>query len=154
MIKIAHANQGRGPLSKKLLAGIGKAQARKVIDLSQFREARLDAENLDKTIITQKEMTALDPVHAVYAYAQNKTSVFVELLAEVPELAKLNYSLVDAQEEYLPSYPPMSPLTTSYFTYWGFFDLAAGGKLESGRVLLREDPFERRERFVETEEVG
>lgn len=137
MIKITHANQGRGPLSKKLLAGIGKAQARKVVDLSQLREAKLDAENLDKTIITEKEMAALDPVHAVYAYAENKMSVFVELLGELPELAKLTNSLADAHEEYLPSYPPMSPLTTSYFTCWGFFDLVAGVKQETfGTVTI------------------
>jgi hypothetical protein len=132
MIKIKHgSNQGHGPISQKVLSGIEKIQKRKVIDLSQFKEARLSAENLDKTVITDKEMAALDPVHAVYVYAQNKISVLSEQLGELPELSKLLNAIADAQEEYMPSFPPMSPLTTSYFTCWGFFDLTTGIKRET-----------------------
>ena len=131
MIKIKQSNQGRGPISQKVLSGLRKTQEKKVVDLSQFKEARLNAESLDKTIITEKKMADLDPVHAVYMYAQNKMSVFVEQLSELPELSKLTNSLADAQDEYLPSFPPMSPLTDSYFTCWGFFDLTAGIKRET-----------------------
>lgn len=82
-------------------------------------------------------MAALDPVHAVYVYAQNKMSVLSEQLGELPELSKLVNAIADAQEEYIPSYPPMSPLTTSYFTCWKFFDLTAGIKRESfGTVII------------------
>lgn len=130
MIKIGHGNQGRGPISKKVLSGIKKTQGRKVVDLSRFKEARLNAENLDKTIITEKEMADLDPVHAVYAYAQNKISVLAEQLGGLPELSRLVNAVADAQDEYMPSYPPMSPLTTSYFTCWGFFE-------RNGRVAKR-----------------
>lgn len=137
MIKIEHGSQGRGPVSQKVLSAIGKARGRKVINLSQFKEARLDAERLDKTIITDKEMAALDPVHAVYAYAQNKMSVLVEQLGELPELSKHADSYAAAREEYMPSFPPVSPLTTSYFTCWGFFDLAMGIKRETfGTVII------------------
>ncbi len=137
MIKVDHAGQGRGPISQKVIAGVRKARKRKVVDLSQFKESRLDAENLDKTVITGKEMAHLDPVHAVYVYAQNKMSVVVEQLSELPELSRLADPVADAQDEYMPSYPPMSPLTTSYFTCWAFFDLAAGVKRETfGAVTI------------------
>jgi hypothetical protein len=131
MIKLEHGNSGRGPISQKVLSGMRKTQKRKVVDLSQFKEARLNAENLDKTIITEKEMAALDPVHAVYAYAQNKMSVFIEQLSALPELSKLVNLIADAQDEYMPSFPPASPLTTSYFNCWGFFDLHTGIKRET-----------------------
>lgn len=137
MIKIKQSNHGRGPISQKVLSGIRKTQGKKVVDLSQFKEARLNAETLDKTIITEKKMAHLDPVHAVYVYAQNKMSVFVEQLSGLPELSKLTNSLDDAQDEYMPSYPPMSPLTDSYFTCWGFFDLTSGIKRETfGTVTI------------------
>lgn len=137
MIKIKQSNQGRGPVSQKVLSGIRKTQGRKVVDLSLFKEAKLHAENLDKGVITSEKMADLDPVHAVYAYAQNKISVFVEQLSGLPELAKLTGALADAQEEYMPSYPPMSPLTDSYFTCWGFFDLTSGLKRETfGTVTI------------------
>lgn len=136
MIKIKHSsNQWHGPISQKVLSRIEKIQKRKVIDLSQFKEARLSAENLDKTVITDKEKAALDPVHAVYIYAQNKISVLSEQLGELPELSKLVNAIADAQEEYMPSFPPMSPLTTSYFTCWGFFDLTTGVKRETFGVI-------------------
>ena len=132
MIKIKHGNnQGYGPISQKVLSGIQKIQKRKVIDLSQIKEARLNAENLDKTVITDKKMAGLDPVHAVYVYAQNKISVLSEQLGGLPELSKLVNAIADAQEEYMPSFPPMSPLSTSYFTCWGFFDLTTGVKRET-----------------------
>ena len=42
-----------------------------------------------------------------------------------------------AQDEYMPSAPPMSPLTTSYFTTWAFFDLRFGPDGETlGTCLL------------------
>lgn len=137
MIKIKNHDQARGPISQKVLSAIRKTQGRKVVDLSLFREARLSAENLDKTVIAEKEMAALDPVHAVYVYAQNKMSVLSEQLGELPELSKVVNAIADAQEEYMPSYPPMSPLTTSYFTCWEFFDLTAGIKRETfGTVII------------------
>jgi hypothetical protein len=34
--------------------------------------------------------------------------------------------IAPAEDEYMPSGPPMSPLTTSYFTCWAFFDAAFG----------------------------
>jgi hypothetical protein len=131
MIRIERSNQGRGPISQKVISGITKTKGRKVVDLSRFKEAKLTAENLDKTIITEKEMSGLDPLHAVFAYAVNKMSVFAEQLSEIPELSKLVNSIADAQDEYMPSFPPMSPLAKSYFTCWGFFDLTTGIKRET-----------------------
>ena len=137
MKKIKTANQGSGPIAQKVVSEIRKVRAQKIVDLSQFRQAWLDAESLDKTIITEKEMAALDPVHAVYVYAQNKMSVFSEQLGELPELSKLVNALADAQDEYMPSYPPMSPLTTSYFTCWELFDFTIGIKRETfGTIII------------------
>jgi len=42
-----------------------------------------------------------------------------------------------AQKEYMPSDPPISPLTRSFFTTWAFFDLPAGKSRETiGTCLL------------------
>ncbi len=132
-----YGNQGRGPISKKILSRIGQTSKKKVIDLSQFQEARLKAENLEKTVITEKALASLDPLHAIYSYAQNKMSVFAEQLGEFYELSKLRNAYATAYDEYLPSGPPMSPLTTSYFTCWGFFDLNAGIERETfGTVAI------------------
>jgi len=78
-----------------------------------------------------------NPLHAVYIYGQNKASIFVEQLSGLPALAKLADILSQAEEIYMPSFPPKSPVTTSYFSYWGFFDLCVGIKKESfGTVII------------------
>ncbi len=72
-----------------------------------------------------------DPLHAVYIAVQNITSVFSECVSVLPELKSYYKTVGDAEEEYMPSGPPMSPLTTSYFTTWAFFDFRFGGDHET-----------------------
>jgi hypothetical protein len=73
----------------------------------------------------------LDPLHAAYVIMQNLTSVFAEQASVLPEL-KAYYDVVEpAEEEYMPSGPPMSPLTGSYFTCWAFFDCQFGPDRET-----------------------
>jgi hypothetical protein len=78
-----------------------------------------------------------DPLHAAYLAAQNFTSFFAESVSRFPEFAPYAQVVGPAQEEYLPSRPPMSPLTMSYFTTWAFFDVRFGPDRETiGKCLL------------------
>jgi len=137
MKKTKHKKTVRNPISKKVISALKKASARKVIDISEIREAKIFAEDLEKTIITEKELAELDPLHGVYAYAQNKISVLVEQIGELPPLSKIVDAYADAEDLYMPSGPPISPLTKSYFTCWGFFDLCVGLKKETfGTIII------------------
>lgn len=136
-IKRKNPNSNQGPISKKVTAEIKKFINAKVVDFSEIRNAKVIAENLNKGVITEKELSAYDPLHAVYIYAQNKIAVFCEQLSEIPALLDLTNAYVDAEEMYLPSAPPMSPLTKSYFNFWGGFDLCVGAKRETfGTVII------------------
>jgi hypothetical protein len=78
-----------------------------------------------------------DPLHAVYIAVQNITSVFSECVSVLPEMAAYYNIVGAAEEEYMPSGPPMSPLTTSFFTTWAFFDFRFGGDKETiGTCLI------------------
>ncbi len=78
-----------------------------------------------------------DPLHAIYAAVQNITSVFAECVSVLPELKAYCKTVGDAEEEYMPSGPPMSPLTRSYFTTWAFFDFRFGSDHETiGTCLI------------------
>ena len=78
-----------------------------------------------------------DPLHAVYISVQNITSVFSECISVHPELEPYYDVIAAAEVEYMPDGPPMSPLTTTYFTTWAFFDFRFGGGLETiGTCLL------------------
>jgi len=69
----------------------------------------------------------MDPVHAAYAFVQHITSFFSEGVSQLPEMKKYAKIVAKAEDEYLPSGPPMSPLTTSFFTTWAFYDLRFDG---------------------------
>ena len=61
----------------------------------------------------------------------------VEQISALQPLFKIANICEDAQDEYLPDGPPMSPLTKSYFTNWAFFDLCAGIHKETfGSVVI------------------
>ncbi len=121
----------RPPLTSKVINMLQKANKRKVIDIQEIRNAKIKAEELDASIIKKEKMDQLDPLHAAYTYAQNKMSVIIEQLSELPALSKLVSLYEAAQDEYIPKGPPISPLSLSYFTCWGFFDLNIGIQKES-----------------------
>jgi hypothetical protein len=126
-----------GPISKKVITALKKVKHQRIIDFSEFKKAKINAQELDKSVISQKDLSKYDPLHAVYIYAQNKVSVLIDQISELPALSKLTNAYIEAEDIYMPSGPPMSPLTTSYFTCWGGFDLCVGIKKESyGTILL------------------
>jgi hypothetical protein len=126
-----------GPIAKKVIAGLQKAANQKVVDIAELREAKIHAQDLDNTLISDKALAHLDPLHGIYVYAQNKMSVIIEQLSALPPMTKISNACEDAQDEYLPDGPPVSPLSKSYFSSWAFFDLCAGIKKETfGTVAI------------------
>ena len=69
----------------------------------------------------------MDPVHAVYAFIQHISSSFAEGVSRLPEMEKYAQIVGSAKDQYMPSGPPMSPLTGSFFTTWAFYDLRFDG---------------------------
>ncbi len=53
-------NPGRGPISKKVISSTQKALKRKVIDISELRKAKIRAEDLETTIISEHTINNLD----------------------------------------------------------------------------------------------
>lgn len=101
----------------------------------QIREAGKTPQDLPR--VEQSVGSGLDPLHTAYTAVQNFTSLFAEAMSAFDELDSYVQILGDAQEEYLPGFPPVSPLTHSYFTTWAFFDVRFGPDLETiGTCLL------------------
>lgn len=99
--------------------------------------ARAKGADLQRTIATTDHLAGSHPVHAAYAYAQKQVSVMSEQITQLRALAPLAKILGPAEDTYMPSGPPMSPLTVSYFTCWAFFDACGGPAKETiGTILL------------------
>lgn len=119
--------KGRGPLARKVIDSAREELQRKVTNLDNWRDGKLQSEEYQKSIASEKTLSDLDPLHALYMYCQNHLSVLIEQISELPALHKLADRYAKSNEEYMPSGPPMSPLTSSYFTCWGSFDLSSSG---------------------------
>jgi hypothetical protein len=135
-MQVAKTTQKMGKVSKKLAERFRDSRNRKVVSLKDYAEAKQEHESSVKNI-KQLVENGYDPLHAAYVSAQNLTSLFAEVISELPELEEY-YSIVGAAEdEYLPDGPPFSPLTRSYFTTWAFFDVQFGQDKETiGTCLL------------------
>ena len=71
------------------------------------------APNIEKLI-----KDGFDPIHAAYIFVQHITSYFAEGVSQLPEMKNYAKIVIKAEDEYLPLGPPMSPLTTNFFTTW------------------------------------
>lgn len=125
-----------GVISKKLASRFRNAK-KQVGDLrrqvaADFAQVPKDVKSVDALI-----RSGHDSLHAAYIAAQNFTSFFAEAVSQFPEFDPYCEIVGPAEEEYMPSGPPMSPLTRSYFTTWAFFDVRFGPDQESiGTCLL------------------
>lgn len=115
-----------GPIATRLVKELRKLKGARVVDLGAFREGTKNAAELQKSVATRDDLADFHPAHALYVHVQNQVSVLAEQLTALPATAKLADRIEAAQDEYMPGGPPMSPLTTSYFTCWAFFDAAVG----------------------------
>jgi len=127
-------------IATKVSKRINKSNASKVIDLNAYRQQKKATEDLFNQIITTE--TAIkaghDPLHAVYIHTQHLLSALVEALQDIPEpaLSRLFKTFEAADDAYVPSGPPMSPLTKSYFNCWLLFDLHAGLHKETLTTII------------------
>jgi hypothetical protein len=127
----------RGPIATKLVKKMKQYVRAKVVDLNAVMTGHKNAEELQKTVATQERLADHHPAHAIYVYAQNQTSVMVEQLTALKEMDRFTKLISKAEEEYMPSGPPMSPLTHSFFTCWAFFDACVGkGQETLGTIAM------------------
>ena len=125
------------PIAAQVMGKMRKAVHGKLINLRSVVAGRAAAERMQKQVVTEGELAGFHPAHAAYVYAQNQVSVMSEQLTALREMAPFVDIVSKAEYLYLPSGPPMSPLTTSYFTCWAFFDACAGPANETiGTTIL------------------
>ena len=102
-------------IAAKVLKQINKANTKKVIDLNIYRQQKKETEDLFKQITTTEEAikTGHDPLHDIYIHTQNLLSILVDVLQVIPEpsLSRFFNIIEAAHDAYVPSAPPMSPLT-------------------------------------------
>src|ERR1039458_4670650 len=125
------------PIAEKLVAKMKRRAHGKVVNLGDVIGGRAAARGLQKTVATKEDLAVFHPAHAAYVYAQNQVSVMSEQLTALKEMKPFDDIVSKAEDLYMPSAPPMSPLTKSYFTCWAFFDVCVGAANETiGATIL------------------
>jgi hypothetical protein len=126
------------PIARRVLECMRRLVRSKVVDLAAFREGNEFAAALQNSAVPPVTLREMHPAHAIYAHVQNQMSVMAEQLLQLPEMQILAKIIGEAQEEYMPSWPPMSPISTSYFWCWSSFDATANAHRETlGSVTLQ-----------------
>lgn len=115
-------------ITEKLRKRLVIARAQKVIPLQEFTQIKREVEKNVAALRKPDEIVkdGGDPIFAFYANVQHLLSLCSEILLQMPELATFCNRLEKLENEYMPSYPPMSPITKSYFVMWTLCDLRIG----------------------------
>jgi hypothetical protein len=130
-------SSSRTPIATSLLAGMNRQCILADPRLSAPGTVHETSEALQATVAGIREFNGLHPAHAAYVYAHNVVSALAEKFTSRAEMKAFVKIIARAEDVYMPSGPPMSPITTSYFTCWSFFDACAGPANETiGSVLL------------------
>ncbi len=126
-----------GPITRRVIEALRRQMRMKVVDLAAFRAGQEHAEALQKSVTPKEQLAKSDPAHAAYVYAQNQMSIMAEQLLQLPEMKSFVKQIGPAEDEYAPSWPPMSPISTSFFVCWSTYDLGIGARRETlGHVII------------------
>lgn len=113
------------PIASKIIAELKRYGAEKsnVIDFQAVKAVRAEVERMNGD---DGEASESDPACAYYLSGIKLMTLLGNSLAHHPALAKLMDKIEAADEEYMPSGPPMSPITRSLFISWSLLDLPQG----------------------------
>lgn len=112
-----------GPIAQKVINALRSAQASRVVQLGAVRAARASA--------IGPQFADLHPAHACYAQAHDLVAQLAMQLAALPATVRIAQRIEQAEQEYVPGWPPLSPVSNSFFTTWAAYDAAAGLKRET-----------------------
>jgi len=118
-----------GKITNALRHEVEKALRQKVVPISPLLESitREDDASSYRDSVEQGS----DPLHAVYVTTINLISTFLESAQDLAPMRQAVRFITEKEELYMPSYPPMSPLTTSYFSTWTQLDVPFGADRET-----------------------
>jgi hypothetical protein len=126
-----------GPIARRVLDRLRQQVRTKITDLAAFREGNAYAEALQNSVVAADKLQEMHPAHAIYVHVQNQMSVMAEQLLQLREMKVFVKLLSAAEDEYMPSWPPMSPVTKTFFWCWANFDAAVNARRETiGSVTL------------------
>ena len=131
-------------IANKLIRILKPKEFNKIINLADVRTSNEKISEINAGLKKRLGGHDFDPSHKVYALAQNLLSHFSEEVSVLKEFTIFYNMWQKADHEYMPSGPPMSPLTASYFTYWIMLDFRFGHSKETIGTIFYDVGMERK----------
>jgi len=104
---------------------------KKVIDLEVHRIAKQESaanKKLLNDLEKQFDPATGDPLYHTYMYTLSSIMPLVNLVTSMPDLAAYRKLSEEQEDLYAPGYPPMSPVTDSYYQWRDLCDLRFGNE--------------------------
>jgi hypothetical protein len=120
-------------IAPKLLGAMHRSLRPGVVKLRDFVQGRQAARKQLAEVKSIKSLVAdgHDPLHAAYLHGQNYLSLFGELASRLSEFETYRDVVVRSEKTYISGWPPMSPVSISFFTSWALLDLPFGDANET-----------------------
>lgn len=124
-----------GPIATKLIRDVLHFKKQKIIQLSAIRDAKEYMNGISESK-KKTNLDHLDPLHAMYSYAQHRIVDFFEQFSLCSYSEKFCLVHEASEDIYMPSGPPMSPVTKSFYTCWFTLDMKVGVKKETVTTIM------------------
>ncbi|MEI7955600.1 MAG: hypothetical protein WCJ66_10570 [Verrucomicrobiota bacterium] len=127
-------------LVAKIKAQLIAAKARKSLSFDMLAQNKREVEEQAAEPSTREALMdgGVDPAFALYASVQQMVSLFARVLLELPDLRTFSKRLEKLDSDYVPGFPPMSPVTESHFSMWTQCDLRVGEGSETMAGIFAE----------------
>ena len=127
-----------GKMSLGLKRIFDQAVKEKVVSLDAMKIAKKQALHNIETMQSVENLveSGHNIQHAIYVNTLNLISLFGEEMSTLPPLHRMNDFFSKWQDVYQPSFPPVSPITTSYFSCWSLLDVTFGADKETASTCF------------------
>lgn len=124
-----------GPIADKFIADTRKVVKQKVVDIETLRTVKEQVAYFDK-LNENVDLSHLDSLHAIFVAVQHQLADFITLFTSTDIATPFADAFEKAEAIYMPSWPPMSPVSTSYFTMWSGLDMSIGKAKETFATMM------------------
>ena len=128
-----------GKIARALRKDFLKGKASKVVNLELLRKGRKEVNAIMKDVATHSPKDdETDPLAKLYVDTTNFLGGLLEAtIMMLPHFEGMAKKMERLRDDYMPDYPPMSPLTKSYYNHWELYDMRFGKDKETiARIFL------------------
>ena len=126
-----------GAISEQIKKQFAVLKKRKVLSIDEIKKVTAESGEILDSFKLPDRLKDYDPLHAIHISTQNLVAIFAEQVVHLPEMKEYKRIFKKTFDSYMPAYPPISPITNSFFSMWSSYYLTFGKDHESiGSIMV------------------